>query len=70
MLARPFDLIYVCGNKFLATNTSRVPVQVTYRVVGSGETGNLTLPGAPVTDPDHTETELETAKSGVQRATR
>ncbi|HET7424270.1 MAG TPA: galactose oxidase-like domain-containing protein, partial [Gemmatimonadales bacterium] len=65
MLARPFDLIYVCGNKFLATNTSRVPVQVTYRVVGSGETGNLTLPGAPVTDPDHTETELETVKSGA-----
>ena len=65
MLARPFDLIYVCGNKFLATNTSRVPVQVTYRVVGSSETGNLTLPGAPVTDPDHTETELETVKSGA-----
>jgi hypothetical protein len=65
MLARPFDLIYVCGNKFLATNTTRDPVQVTYRVVGSSETGSLTMPGAPVTDPDHTETELETVKSGA-----
>jgi hypothetical protein len=64
-LARPFDLVYVCGNKFLATNTSRENVQVTYRVLGTNETGSLTLPGAPVTDPDHTETELETAKRGV-----
>lgn len=65
ILSRPFDLIYVCGNKFLATSTSRVPVQVTYRVVGSNETGSLTLPAAPVTDPDHTETELETVERGV-----
>jgi hypothetical protein len=65
ILSRPFDLIYVCGNKFLATNTSRVPVQVTYRVVGSSETGSLTMPAAPVTDPAHTETELETVERGV-----
>jgi Domain of unknown function (DUF1929)/Kelch motif len=65
ILARPFDLIYVCGNKFLATNTTRVPVQVTYRVVGSSETGTLTMAAAPVTDPDHTETELETVERGA-----
>ena len=35
IMSRPFDLVYVCGNKFLATNTTRVPVQVTYRVVGT-----------------------------------
>jgi hypothetical protein len=65
ILSRPFDLVYVCGNKFLATNTSRVPVQVTYRVVGSSETGSLTMPEAPVTDPAHSETELETVERGV-----
>jgi hypothetical protein len=65
ILSRPVDLIYVCGNKFLATNTTRVPVQVTYRVVGSSETGSLTMPAAPVTDPAHSETELETVERGV-----
>ena len=65
ILSQPFDLVYVCGNKFLATNTTRVAVQVTYRVVGSSETGSLTLPPAPVTDPAHTETELETVERGV-----
>ena len=38
MLA-PLDLVYVCGNKFLATNGTHSPVQVTYRVVGTGESG-------------------------------
>ena len=65
IMSQPFDLVYVCGNKFLATNTSRVPVQVTYRVVGTNETGSLTMPAAPATDPAHTETELETVERGV-----
>ena len=65
ILSRPFDLIYVCGNKFLATNATPVPVQVSYRVVGSSETGSLTMAPAPATDPDHSETELETVKSGT-----
>jgi hypothetical protein len=65
VLARPFDLIYVCGNKFLATNTTQVPVTVTYRVIGTSEADSLTMPPAPVTDPDHTETELETVERGM-----
>jgi PKD repeat protein len=64
MLA-PLDLVYVCGNKFLATNGTPVSVRVTYRVLGTGETGSLTLPKAPNQDPAHSETELEAAERGV-----
>ncbi|MBA3521224.1 MAG: hypothetical protein H0T90_01800, partial [Gemmatimonadales bacterium] len=63
MLA-PLDLIYVCGNKFLATNSTPSPVQVSYRLVGSGEIGRLDLPG-PDEHPGHSETELETVERGV-----
>jgi galactose oxidase len=61
----PLDLVYVCGNKFLATNATKTPVQVEYRVVGTGETGSLTLPEGPDQDPDFSETELETANRGA-----
>ncbi len=61
----PLDLIYVCGNKFLATNATRATVHLTYRVVGSSETGGITLSPAPVEDPAHSETELNTEKQGV-----
>ena len=61
----PVDLIYVCGNKFLATNSTRGTVHVTYRVVGTSETGGLTLPPGTSVDPGHTETEMETVKQGT-----
>jgi PKD repeat protein len=61
----PLDLVYVCGNKFLATNSTRRSVHLTYRVVGSSETGGITLPPGPVEDPGHSETELETKKAGI-----
>jgi galactose oxidase len=61
----PLDLLYVCGNKFLATNATRSAVQVTYKVVGSDETGTLTLREGPGGDPGYSETELETVKPGV-----
>ena len=64
MLA-PLDLVYVCGNKFLATNGTHSPVQVTYRVVGTGESGALTLDQAPLEDPAHSELELETTEQGT-----
>jgi hypothetical protein len=60
----PIDLVYLCGNKFLATNATAVPVQVEYRVVGTDETGNVSLGRAPEQDPGFSETELETATSG------
>jgi PKD repeat protein len=60
----PLDLVYVCGNKFLATNSNRTSVHLTWRVVGSSETGSITLPPGPLEDPGHSETELETAKKG------
>jgi hypothetical protein len=59
------DLVYVCGNKFLATNANRRAVQLTWRVVGSSETGSITLPPGPIEDPGHSETELETTKKGI-----
>ena len=59
------DLIYVCGNKFLVTNTLPRAVEVTYRVVGTSESGQLTLRPAPNEDPGFSETELETSHSGI-----
>ena len=65
MVSHPLDLVYVCGNKFLATNSSPSVLHVTYRVVGTRETGSLTLSEGPGGDPGHSETELETAERGV-----
>ncbi len=64
-MLEPLDLVYVCGNKFLATNSTMAPVQVTYRVVGTTETGSLTLPRGTSEDPGYSETDLETAGRGV-----
>src|SRR3954470_17907886 len=61
----PVDLVYVCGNKFLATNSTSAPITITYRVAGTDETGRLTLPERPGGDPWFSETELETARSGL-----
>jgi WD40 repeat protein len=61
----PLDLVYVCGNKFLATNAMPSSVQVEYRVVGTSETGDLTLEQGPGGDPGYSETELETAQAGA-----
>jgi galactose oxidase len=64
MLA-PLDLVYVCGNKFLATNSTKTQAQVQYRVAGTRETGSLTLREGPGEDPGFSETELETEQSGM-----
>jgi len=61
----PIDLVYVCGNKFLATNSTHNRVQVEYRVAGTQETGGLTLDQGPGGDPGYSETELETAQLGA-----
>ncbi len=65
MLA-PLDLVYVCGNKFLATNATQATVQLEYRVVGTDESGSITLrPGVAEGDQSWSEAELETSKRGV-----
>ena len=61
----PLDLVYVCGNRFLATNSTRSAVELTYRVVGTNETGGLTARETPGGDPWFSETELETVERGV-----
>jgi PKD repeat protein len=61
----PLDLVYICGNKFLATNSMRSAVTVTYRVAGTNETGALTLRESPGGDPGFSETELETVERGA-----
>ena len=63
MLA-PLDLVYVCGNRFLATNATARSVPVTYKVVGTDETGGLLLPQGGDEDPGHTETEFQTTERG------
>jgi PKD repeat protein len=64
MLA-PVDLVYICGNKFLATNSTLRTVEVRYRVVGTDEFGTMTLRPGQVGDQAHSETELETAERGT-----
>ena len=62
----PIDLVYICGNKFLATNATPRSVNVVYRVVGTEESGGLTLrPGRIEQDQGHSETELETVEKGT-----
>ena len=62
----PIDLVYICGNRFLATNSTPSPVTVTYRVAGTRETGSLTLPERPDEgDPWFSEMELETVARGT-----
>jgi PKD repeat protein len=61
----PLDLVYVCGNKFLATNSTPTTVHLTYRVLGTREIGGVTLPPGPLEDPGHSETELETKNGGI-----
>jgi Domain of unknown function (DUF1929)/Glyoxal oxidase N-terminus len=61
----PLDLVYVCGNKFLATNATRSRVTVTYRVTGTNESGSLTLPEEPGEEPGYSESELETTERGA-----
>ncbi|MBA3258902.1 MAG: DUF1929 domain-containing protein [Gemmatimonadales bacterium] len=60
----PLDLVYICGNKFLATNATRSAVRVTYRVAGTDETGSLTLREGRSEDEGFSETELETRGRG------
>jgi galactose oxidase len=61
----PVDLVYVCGNKFLVTNSTSSVAEVEYRVVGTNESGRLALREGPGEDPGYSETELETGKPGV-----
>ena len=62
----PVDLVYVCGNKFLATNATEATVELEYRVVGTDESGSITLePGVAEGDQSWSETELETRKRGA-----
>src|SRR4051794_39714179 len=60
----PLDLVYVCGNRFLLTNAMPNNARVTYRVVGTNESGSLTLRPSPGQDPGYSETELETTAPG------
>jgi hypothetical protein len=63
--AGPIDLVYLCGNKFLITNTDLEAAHVEYRVVGTGESGGLTLDAGVDGDPGFSETELETVEAGT-----
>jgi hypothetical protein len=64
-MTKTVDLVYVCGNKFLATNSTRSAVHVTYRVLDTKETGSLTLREGSDGDPGFSETELETVQPGT-----
>ena len=61
----PLDLSYLCGNRFLVTNAQMVPVSVTYRVAGTGETAAVEVAAAPPEDPAVSEQEIETRTRGT-----
>jgi galactose oxidase len=61
----PVRLAYVCGNRFLVTNTHTVPVTVTYRVSGTAEEGAASLAAAKPGDPEFTESTVETRNRGA-----
>ena len=61
----PLDLTYLCGNRYLVTNARTVPVSVAYRVAGSGESGVVELPAAPLEDPAVSEQEIATRTRGT-----
>jgi hypothetical protein len=62
---QPIRLTYVCGNRFLITNTQRVPVSVEDRVRGTTEGGRVELAAAPNEDPAFSEAMLEVRSGGV-----
>ncbi|HEX7335871.1 MAG TPA: hypothetical protein VF252_01585, partial [Gemmatimonadales bacterium] len=64
-MLEPVDLVYICGNRFLATNATDAAVHVTYRVVGTDETGGLTLREGGDQDQSFSETDLETKDRGT-----
>jgi galactose oxidase len=61
----PVDLSYVCGNRFLVSNSHEVPISVTYRVGGTGEEGTVNVPAAPSIDPAISEELIETRTKGT-----
>lgn len=61
----PLDLTYLCGNRFLVTNAQAMPVSVTYRVAGTGESGVVQVSAAPDEDPAVSEAEIETRTRGA-----
>ena len=61
----PVDLSYVCGNRFLVSNTYSVPISVTYRVAGSSEEGTVEVAAAPSLDPGVSEGTIETRRKGT-----
>jgi hypothetical protein len=60
----PIDLIYVCGNRFLVTNSTGGAAQVEYRVVGTEESGKLTLDDGSDEHAGYSELELRTKAEG------
>jgi Domain of unknown function (DUF1929) len=60
----PVRLEYVCGNRFVITNSHPHTVHVTYEVQGSEERGRRELAPAPGGDPGFTEVEVTVREEG------
>jgi uncharacterized Zn-binding protein involved in type VI secretion len=60
------SLTYACGNDFRAHNPNTKPAPITWDVVGTSETGGLTLPAAPSGEP-YSETAFTTQNTGTVR---
>jgi len=61
----PINLSYVCGNRFVVSNAYRVPVSITYRVLGTSEEATAELEAAPDIDPAMSEVMIETRSRGT-----
>lgn len=69
--AAPFNadsihLAYVCGKRFRICNENDFPAEVTWDVIGSADSGHLTLPPRPAGQP-YSETYLFTSVIGLTR---
>jgi galactose oxidase len=59
------EVRYVCGNKFLISNSNGFGVEVTWRIRGTGERGVRVLRPALPEDLGFSETEIETKRDGT-----
>ena len=60
----PLDLIYVCDNRFMVTNSTGSIAEVEYRVLGGSEAGTLSLSDGTEEHSGFSETPLRTRAPG------
>jgi galactose oxidase len=60
----PVRALYLCGNRFVLINAQPFPLQVTWRIQGTDELGDVVLAAAPDGDPGFSEIEVAARHQG------